>query len=117
MLIRATRENKKRLIEDINSLRATGATNFFDAFAKTFRALERTIQSESTSGCNIAVLFMTYGEISEGPTENEVVNLVNEWTEHLATRYQRKTVIFTFSLGPRPAFGYLLHLAGAGGSE
>ena len=99
MLIRATRENKKHLIDDINSLRPTGATNFYAAFDKTFRALESTIASESTSGCNIAVLFMTDGEISEGPTENAVVNLVNERTEFLATRYQRKTVIFTFSLG------------------
>ena len=62
-LIRATTENKRLLIESIKQLEAGGATNFFDAFNTAFNAISNTIRSESTSGCNIAILFMTDGVI------------------------------------------------------
>ena len=120
-LIRATNENKKRLIKAIKDLDANGATNFYDAFETAFDALENTIKREITSGCNVAgescmlmnrqtenmqihshlflVLFMTDGQISQGPGANEVINLVNDRTERLATDFSRKTTLFMFSLG------------------
>ncbi|KAL7540189.1 hypothetical protein ACHAXR_009925 [Thalassiosira sp. AJA248-18] len=98
-LIRATKENKALLIKAINDLNASGATNFYDAFDVAFSAIDSTIRNESTSGCNVAVLFMTDGQISEGPGANEVINLVNERTAQLATNFNRKTTVFTFSLG------------------
>jgi Mg-chelatase subunit ChlD len=98
-LIRATSENKARLIEAIKQLKANGATNFYDAFDHTFKALDKTIQNESTSGCNIAVLFMTDGQITAGLDDSEVIDLVNERTEELATNFNRKTTVFAFSLG------------------
>mmetsp|Transcript_17970 Transcript_17970/g.32529 ORF Transcript_17970/g.32529 Transcript_17970/m.32529 type:complete len:631 (-) Transcript_17970:1364-3256(-) len=104
-LIRATSENKDTLIQAIKGLQANGSTNFYDAFNTAFNALDQTIRSESTSGCNIAVLFMTDGKITEGPgvgegtAEDAVTNLVNERTEQLATNFNQKTTIFTFSLG------------------
>jgi Mg-chelatase subunit ChlD len=104
-LIRATNDNKRRLIQEINRLEAKGATNFYDAFETTFDAIEATIRSESTTGCNVAILALTDGEITEGPgveadtAEEKVIDLVNERTERLATAYSRKTTVFTFSLG------------------
>mmetsp|Transcript_2336 Transcript_2336/g.3623 ORF Transcript_2336/g.3623 Transcript_2336/m.3623 type:complete len:650 (-) Transcript_2336:61-2010(-) len=98
-LIRATNENKKRLIKAIKDLNAKGATNFYDAFNTAFNALDKTIRSESTSGCNIAVLFMTDGQISEGPGANKVIELVNNRTEQLSATFNRNTTLFTFSLG------------------
>mmetsp|Transcript_28666 Transcript_28666/g.52977 ORF Transcript_28666/g.52977 Transcript_28666/m.52977 type:complete len:655 (+) Transcript_28666:127-2091(+) len=98
-LIRANNENKKRLIKAIKNLEANGATNFYDAFNTAFNALDKTIRSESTSGCNIAVLFMTDGRISEGPGANEVIKLVNNRTEQLSATFNRNTTLFTFSLG------------------
>jgi len=98
-LVRATHFNKKRLVTAIQNLTPNGATNFFDAFSTAFDAIDKTIRSESTSGCNVAVLFMTDGQISEGPGENEVIELVNGRTEQLATKYNRNTIISTFSLG------------------
>jgi len=98
-LIRATNENKRKIVKAIKGLSATGSTNFYEAFARTFDALDATIRRESTTGCNIAVLFLTDGQISEGPGSDAVISLVNEGTEDLSTRYGRKTVVFTFSLG------------------
>ena len=98
-LIRATAENKRVLIDAINGLEANGATNFYAAFEKAFGALDNTIRNEATSGCNIAVLFLTDGQITEGPKEDEVISLVNNRTAQLAEDFNRKTTIFTFSLG------------------
>ena len=66
-LVRATNNNKARLVQAIKNLNANGGTNFAAAFQTTFDTLDKTIQAESTSGCNIAVLFMTDGQISQGP--------------------------------------------------
>mmetsp|Transcript_9291 Transcript_9291/g.20093 ORF Transcript_9291/g.20093 Transcript_9291/m.20093 type:complete len:668 (-) Transcript_9291:4-2007(-) len=98
-LIRATNENKKRMIEEIKGLEAKGTTNFYAAFDAAFDALDRTIKDEATSGCNAAVLFMTDGQITEGPGETQVINLVNNRTAEIATNFKQKTTIFTFSLG------------------
>ena len=96
-LVRATNYNKAKLIQEIKGLYSNGGTNFQVAFETAFNSLDKTIQAESTSGCNIAVLFLTDGEIAQG--SDEVIQLVNDRTEELATKYHRKTTIFTFSLG------------------
>ena len=95
-LIRATNENKQLLMKAIESLEPGGGTNFYAGFDTAFNALEKTIQNESTSGCNIAVLFMTDGQ---GSAVDGVISLVNERTQHLATMFERKTTVFSFSLG------------------
>ena len=97
-LYRATNENKKLLIESIQQLSEGGATNFHSGFQQAFDALERTIQQEYSTGCNIAILFMTDGVRTAGPDTNEVLQLISDSTEKLA-RYGRDTKIFTFSLG------------------
>jgi uncharacterized protein YegL len=98
-LIRATAENTNHLVEAIKQLIPQGGTNFGSAFTNAFDALDQTIEIEATSGCNIAILFMTDGQISQGPGADEVISLVNERTEQLASNYGRKTTIFTYSLG------------------
>lgn len=98
-LIRATSENKKTMIEAIKGLKPGGATNFYAAFETAFNAIDQTIKKEATSGCNLAVLFMTDGQITNGPGADGVINLVNERTGQLADNFNRKTKIFTFSLG------------------
>ena len=98
-LIRATIENQNQLVQAIKELKPQGGTNFNNAFTNAFDALDETIRNEATSGCNIAILFMTDGQISEGPGADEVISLVNERTEQLEMNFSRKTTIFTFSLG------------------
>ncbi|KAL3788697.1 hypothetical protein ACHAW5_010560 [Stephanodiscus triporus] len=98
-LIRATTENTNHLVEAIKQLIPQGGTNFGSAFANAFDALDQTIENEATSGCNIAILFMTDGQITQGPGADEVTSLVNERTEQLASNYVRKATIFTYSLG------------------
>lgn len=98
-LVRATKANKDHLIQSIKNLYADGATNFHAAFDLAFSALDNTIRSESSSGCNAAILFLTDGVISTGPGPEEVITLVNRHTELLASKYDRKTTVFTYSLG------------------
>jgi Mg-chelatase subunit ChlD len=99
-LIRATNESKTMMIEHIKNLTFIGETNFYDAFATAFDTIEQTIQDELSSNCNVAILFMTDGEISEGyPGEDDTISLVNDRIEHLATNFNRTTTIFTYSLG------------------
>ncbi|KAL9180726.1 hypothetical protein ACHAXT_011179 [Thalassiosira profunda] len=98
-LIRATKENKSALMQAIDGLSAKGATNFHDGFKVTFDALETTIRNEATTGCNIAVLFLTDGESTTGPGNDDTIKLVNERTEQLSATWDRDTTVFTFSLG------------------
>ena len=104
-LIRATAGNKELMIEAIKSLEPKGGTNFYDAFNMAFNAIDETIKNERTSGCNVAVLFLTDGVITVGPgvvggsADDEVINLVNERTSSIAINHNRTTTIFTFSLG------------------
>jgi len=74
-------------------------TNFYDAFDTTFELIERTIQQESTSGCNVAVLFLTDGVISKGPGAQEVIDLVSSKATEIKSKYDRDLYLFTYSLG------------------
>jgi len=98
-LIRATNENKQALIQAIKNLYANGATNFYEAFNTAFDTLDRTVREEATSGCNIAILFLTDGQISQGEGAADVIRLVNDRTDQLAANFNRNTILFTFSLG------------------
>jgi uncharacterized protein YegL len=98
-LIRATVENRNQMVEAIKKLAPQGGTNFGNAFTNAFDALDETIRNEATSGCNIAILFMTDGQISEGLEADEVISLVNKRSEQLEANFSRKITIFTFSLG------------------
>ena len=68
----------------------------FAAVNEAFNVLDRTIRNESMSGCNVAKLFMTNSTITDGPGEEEVIDLVNHYTDNLATRFNRRTTFFTF---------------------
>jgi len=97
-LIPATNDNIKQMKEAINKLTPKGGTNFEIAFTKAFDVLDESI-NEATFRCNIAILFMTDGKITEGKREDDVISLVNNRTEQLLSNYGMKTTIFTFSLG------------------
>lgn len=99
-LIRATTENKERLVEAINGLEANGGTNFYDAFELAYSSLEKSIPNDKTTLCNAAILFLTDGGITRGPGRDEVINLVNERTRQFAKNdFGRKALVFTYSLG------------------
>ncbi|KAL7486287.1 hypothetical protein ACHAW6_011887 [Cyclotella cf. meneghiniana] len=99
-LIRATDENKKKMMEHINNLTAgPGETNFYDAFATAFDTIEQTIRDELTNECNVAILFMTDGEITAGPGEDEIISLANQRIQNIKTNFNQTTTIFTYSFG------------------
>mmetsp|Transcript_23735 Transcript_23735/g.40561 ORF Transcript_23735/g.40561 Transcript_23735/m.40561 type:complete len:737 (-) Transcript_23735:568-2778(-) len=99
-LIRATMENKEILIDAINELEADGGTNFYDAFETAYNTLEDSIPLDKTAACNVAILFLTDGQITQGAREDDVINLVNNRTHQFATNHKRKKpIVFTYSLG------------------
>jgi len=100
-LVRATERNKERAIAMIRELEPDGATNFYAAFDAAFDAIDLTIRTEATSGCNVAVLFLTDGAITVGPKEEEVIDMVNRRVSDIATEHDQKTTIFAFSLGDK----------------
>jgi len=99
MLVRATKENKEKIIAAINGIIVNGSTNFHAAFTEAFNLLSLTFENESTTGCNVAVLFMTDGQLTTGPGPQEVIELVNRKAEEFQTDFGRKSTVFSFSLG------------------
>ena len=98
-LIRATIENKKRIIDAINGLVPDGGTNFYAAFDVAFNVLGTSMENESTSGCQIAILFMTDGMITSGPGDDEVISLVNRRNGFISSEFERMATVFTYSFG------------------
>ncbi|KAL7475860.1 hypothetical protein ACHAW6_001759 [Cyclotella cf. meneghiniana] len=112
-LIRATDENKEKMKEHINTFTVDrgGQTNFYDAFATAFDTIDLTIWNELTSGCNVAILFVTDAEITAGPDEDQVISLVNKRIQNLETNFNQTTTIFTYSLGQEADYKVTKHLA------
>jgi len=119
-LLRATKDNKDRLVSEIENLYAEGSTNFGDGLFRAFLALENTIQQEVTSGCNAAILFLTGkqgwghpccqlplnhdflsqdGESTAGMAHDEIVDMVKKYRTRLKDNHGKKTTVFTYSLG------------------
>jgi len=57
----ASNENKRQLHQVIDSLRPSGATDFYAAFTAAFEILEDSIEVEAQIKCNTALLFLTDG--------------------------------------------------------
>ncbi|EJK76792.1 hypothetical protein THAOC_01427 [Thalassiosira oceanica] len=98
-LLRATKDNKDRLVSEIENLYAEGSTNFGDGLFRAFSALENTIQQEVTSGCNAAILFLTDGESTSGMVDDEVIHMVKKYRSRLENNHGKKTTVFAYSLG------------------
>jgi Mg-chelatase subunit ChlD len=101
-LVEATDENKKRLTEAIVALETSGTFNWYDAFNSTFDILANSINSsEATIPCSSAVILLTDGSFDDqGLTDaSDVISLVNEKQEELATTSNMKNYFFLYSLG------------------
>jgi uncharacterized protein YegL len=111
-LVHATPEKKDKIEEAINNLTAGGTSNFYNAFEAAFGAWDNTTSDEDNlnegnyDGCNLAVLFLSDGQISYNRTtstleeENEkVIVLINEKTAQIEEKWNIITTIFTFSFG------------------
>ena len=111
-LVHATPENQDKLEKAIDNLTVNGRTNFYDAFETAFDAWYNTSSDKNNliegmyDGCNLAVLFLTDGQISYNHTtstieeENEkVIELITEQTLQIKNKWDIATTIFTFSVG------------------
>lgn len=114
-LVSATSENKDKLEKAIKNLTAAGKSNFYDAFETAFDAWHNTssdednlIEGVSYDGCNLAVLFLTDGQVSYNHTTStleeaneQVMALVTEKIEQIESEWNITTTIFTFSFGDK----------------
>jgi len=91
-LHRATDDTKKKLIDFIDGMVASGGTNMEKALKTSFSLIDKSREAGATSGCQIAILFLTDGELSEGRPPSEVAE---EWNSDL----DRNVRVFTFSFG------------------
>ena len=105
-LVHATPENQDNLEKAIDNLTVNGTTNFYDAFETTFNAWYNTVSDVDNLNCNLAVLFLTDGQISYNHTtstleeENKkVIELITEQTLQIKNEWNIATTIFTFSVG------------------
>lgn len=103
-LVEATSENKKRLVEAIQSLEPTGGiSNLYNAFNLTFDLLKRSsINSESSSRCNCAIILFTDGKADDGTSVNEttkIISFVQEQVEGLLADYSKKAHLVAYSVG------------------
>jgi uncharacterized protein YegL len=80
------------LIERVNALRASGATDFYKAFTLGFDVLDRSKRAGATTGCDASrtILFLTDGVPSNTADHLELIAERNR---------QSNVTIFTYALG------------------
>ena len=94
LLVPATNDNLRLITNAIDTLSASGQTNFQAAFNTAFDMLERSRSAESFVNCHSAILFLTDGEptvgIEDGASLTNLVTSLNQGD---------KATVFTFALG------------------
>ena len=92
-LLQATVENKDTMKALVDGLVAGGSTNFYAAFEEAFDLIDASTAYEASSNCHTAILFLTDGVMSDGYTESQVYNLINQ------RNAAYDATVFTYSLG------------------
>jgi len=93
-LIRATSENKEKIISYIMNFSSSGGTNFSDAFQKTNDMIQNTVADENGSPCKTFVMFLTDGTPTSGITDQVPLLKFIDDLPHL-----KKATIFAYSIG------------------
>lgn len=97
-LIRATSENKEKLVEKIDGLKPGGGTNFYRGFQLAFDIFRSSAQDEKTTSCHQAILFLTDGAMGDSE-----VNFFSLLDDRIRDDYENKNrdppVMFTYSFG------------------
>ena len=94
LLVQATNDNLRRINDAIDTLSASGGTNYEAAFNTAFDMLDQSKSAESFVNCHSAILFLTDGDPTVGRTDGNVL------TTLVTTLNQGdKATVFTFALG------------------
>ncbi|CAN0294046.1 unnamed protein product [Discosporangium mesarthrocarpum] len=96
LLLRASDENKKVLLELLNQVVPETTTNFEVALNLAFDVLDasRLAGEEYSSSCNTAILLLTDGHITQGLAAEFIPDLVQARNVDIGAE------MFTFALGP-----------------
>lgn len=93
-LVRATKENIEKMKEFILNQKASGGTNFSEAFVIADKMIKESIYDENNSPCKTFVMFLTDGNPTSGTTsESGILSLVNSLESF------KKAIIFSYALG------------------
>ena len=99
-LVKVNQDTKFQLKNAIRRFQASGATNIYEAFSRTFSLMTEAIPMELVVNCNTAILFLTDGEMTDPPelTEKDVLDFVKEGLDELEETLQQQVYLFTYSI-------------------
>ena len=97
LMLRATDENKKQMVQWIDGLDADGGTVFFNGFDLAFRTFEESASLDKSSGCHQAILFLSDGLIDDD--KNRLLQHIQKERAKYTARNRNPPVIFTYSFG------------------
>lgn len=93
LMVRATDENKEKMLNYIDSFEVNGGTNYYNAFNLTFQTLKSSALQDRSSHCQKALLFLSDGKMSESDeSENALFELIR-------AEKQSNLILFTYSFG------------------
>ncbi len=95
LLIRATSENKEKILGKINGLSPGGGTDFYSGFDLAFDTFKASALNEKSTNCHKAILFLTDGAMTD--SESEFFSLIDR--RRLEVDASNPPVFFTYSFG------------------
>jgi hypothetical protein len=96
-MIRATKDNKDKMIKKIDSFEADGGTYYKNSFDLAFRTLEESIEVDRSSGCNRAILFLSDGELTDDAAT--LKKSIKAERAKYSDKGKEPPVLFTYSFG------------------
>lgn len=81
--LRADSVGVKYMTNFINALKIGGESNYETAIETAFDIIDRSIDSERTSGCQHYLLFFSGGPTTKGKTNRDLLNLIDMQQENL----------------------------------
>jgi len=96
-LSRATDDNKKVMLDNIDGLVPGGATQYHSGFSKAFDIFQESNADEVSTSCRQAILFVTDGAM--GDRESDLYDMIDLERDKYTLNNKQPPAIFTYSFG------------------
>jgi len=90
IMIRATDENKQKIVDQIDLFDAINGTNYYNAYNLAFQTFKSSKLQDRTSGCHKALMFLSDGKMNDD--KDDLFDLISR-------EKTSDTVLFTYSFG------------------
>lgn len=99
-LYEATAENKKTLIQYIESMEVGSGTNMYQGLEKAFDILDASFEQNYAVNCNSGILFFTDGRLKkvDGKGPSDVKEMVNRRLNATSASFGKPVLLFTYSV-------------------